>query len=147
LPTSVYTKETEQELLRRLFDRENFLFGNPVTIFEKNLRRGYYQEQLAAMRKATRELQYASYVYFLRDYHRAMLQRIVRYKVCILKERERERVISPQEALGIETKLDFLVTNDLPSETEVRRLAPWKYFFFSSNGRRSGVLTVDAGVF
>jgi hypothetical protein len=63
------------------------------------------------------------------------------------RERERERVISPQEALGIETKLDFLVTNDLPSETEVRRLAPWKYFFFSSNGRRSGVLTVDAGVF
>lgn len=51
LPTFPENDSYEKNItLRRLFNRENFKFGSPLTTFHNNLQNGHYRPDIAHLR-------------------------------------------------------------------------------------------------
>uniref|UniRef100_A0A2C9K0B7 DEUBAD domain-containing protein n=1 Tax=Biomphalaria glabrata TaxID=6526 RepID=A0A2C9K0B7_BIOGL len=53
--------EEKRETIRRLFNGENFKFGNPVEDLQRKLREGYLHPEIARYRKQTRLFRYRDY--------------------------------------------------------------------------------------
>lgn len=78
LPSFPENDVQEKEItLQKLFNRENFRFGNPLTDFHKKLQAGYYRPDICRMRALLKKAHYRHYKQQQRRYYYHLLKSIL----------------------------------------------------------------------
>ncbi|XP_030834134.1 nuclear factor related to kappa-B-binding protein isoform X2 [Strongylocentrotus purpuratus] len=95
-------EKEKQETLRCLFERENFMFGNPLTTFEERLRAGFMNPEIVEVERGLRRATYKDYKFS----EQRRLHRLLK-EVLISRQELLEAAIftSPSAAVPVKRRL------------------------------------------